>query len=156
MKGRKKTPTKVLQIRGTHRKSRHKEVTPADDTLMVPPGYLPARAAEIFHEIYEKINAVGYADASHSAMLGLLALTLHEIEQLTDTLKDSLSYKITNSAGDILWKARPEQRQRAEAIKRAQSLLSEFCLSAGSAGKINIKTKKNNEENDMAKFETMK
>jgi len=156
MKGRKKTPAKVLQIRGTHRKSRHKEVTPADDTLMVPPGYLPARAAEIFLEIYKKIDVIGYADNSHSDMLGLLSLTLHEIEQLTDTLKDSLSYKITNSSGDVLWKARPEQRQRAEAIKRAQSLLSEFCLSAGSAGKINIKTKKNNEENAWAKFETMK
>ena len=156
MKGRKKTPAKVLQIRGTHRKSRHKDAIPAADTLMVPPGYLPARAKEIFQEIYEKINAVGYADASHSPMLGLLALTLDEIEQLTDTLKDSLSYKITNASGDILWKARPEQRQRAEAIKRAQSLLSEFCLSAGSAGKINIKTKKNNEENAWAKFETMK
>jgi|GEM_PF-3403988 len=150
MKGRKKTPAKVLQIRGTHRKSRHKDAIPAADTLMVPPGYLPARAKEIFQEIYEKINAVGYADASHSPMLGLLALTLDEIEQLTDTLKDSLSYKITNAAGDILWKARPEQRQRSECVKRAQSLLAEFGLSAGSCGKISIKTK-NTEEADVWK-----
>jgi len=155
LKGKKRTPLAVLKLKGTNRKH-HGDAIPAADPTMVAPSYLPARAAEIFLEIYKKIDVIGYADNSHSDMLGLLSLTLHEIEQLTDTLKDSLSYKITNASGDILWKARPEQRQRAEAIKRAQSLLSEFCLSAGSAGKINIKTKKNNEENAWAKFETMK
>ena len=149
MKGKKRTPLAVLKLKGTNRKH-HGDAIPAADPTMVAPSYLPARAAEIFLEIYKKIDVIGYADNSHSDMLGLLSLTLHEIEQLTDTLKDSLSYKITNSAGDILWKARPEQRQRSECVKRAQSLLAEFGLSAGSCGKISIKTK-NTEEADVWK-----
>ena len=152
MKGRKVVPLAIKKMKGTARKH-HKKVKKADDPVMVPPPYLPARAKEIFQDIYKKIDIIGYADASHSDMLGILALTLDEIEQLTEILKESgLSYQITNAAGEQLWKSRPEQKQRAESIRRAQSLLSEFCLSAGSAGKISIKSTKKEEDNPWSRF----
>lgn len=152
MKGRKPTPIQILKLKGTVRKERHKEPLPINDPTMLPPAYLPPRAKAIFMELFRSLEIVGASNACHSDMLGLCALSLYEVETLTEKLKTELSYQVTNAAGDKLWKARPEQKQRAEAIKRAQSLLSEFGLSASSCGKITIKPKEK-ENNQWKQFQ---
>lgn len=139
-KGRKKTPANLKVLKGTYRKDRDNETTGSGSPVMVPPYFLSCRAKEIFNGLYQKIKAMSYSDNSHSDMLGLLALTLEEVELLTETLKDkSLSYETISTAGEKVHKARPEVKQRADAIRRSQSLLSEFGLSATAQGKIAFK-----------------
>jgi P27 family predicted phage terminase small subunit len=138
-KGRKKIPASIHKLKGTFDASRHSE-TPGNenrDPAMVPPDYLPCRAKEIFNELYRIIESLGYSDSSHSNMLALTAITLGEVETLSGALKDKpLSYQTQSTTGDIVWKAMPQVKQRSDAIRRAQSLLAEFGLSASSMNKV--------------------
>jgi len=144
-KGRKKIPANIHKLKGTFDPSRHSE-TPGNenlDTAMVPPNFLSDRAKAIFNELYLIIETLGYSDNSHSNMLALCAITLQEIEVLSEALNGMpLSYKTQSTTGETLWKAMPQVKQRSDAIRRAQSLLAEFGLSASSMAKISKSTDK--------------
>ena len=144
MKGRKTLPTNLKVIKGTYRPCRDdkKNTKGSGDSVMVPPEYLSARAKEVFNGLYLKIDSLKYSESSHSDMLGLLAMTLEEIEILSETLNGEMSYKTISVTGEEVHKARPEVKLRSDAARRAQSLLAEFGLSSASSSKVTAKKEK--------------
>jgi P27 family predicted phage terminase small subunit len=67
----------------------------------------------------------------------MLASRLEEIEALSAVIDDlGRTYSTTATSGDKLMRARPEVALRNEAMRHAQSLLSEFGLTPAARSKV--------------------
>ncbi len=110
--------------------------TTAPKAISVP-DWLSARAKEIFALYATRLNEMGYASASHTEALALLAMRQDEVETHTRVIdKEGTSYKTKSVAGQKILKPRPEVAMRSEAARHLQSLLAEFGLSPSAATKI--------------------
>lgn len=79
----------------------------------------------------------------------MLASRLEEIERLTAVIEDlGHTYTTTATSGDKLVRGRPEVGMRNEAMRHAQSLLSEFGLGPASRSKVSATPER--EENPFA------
>lgn len=115
--------------------------TPSDDKPK-PSRYLCPAAKKIFRELARRLQAQQYASDDHRRMLGLAAMRLHEVEELTKVLDEKgYSYETIGTKGQLMIKTRPEVLQRSDAARHAQSLLAEFGLSPSSAGKVKVPKK---------------
>jgi phage terminase small subunit len=138
MKGRKKTPRAVKALRGTIRRDRTNAAAPEPEAaLPVAPAWLPARAAELFATLTARLATQRLASVSHTEKLALLALRLYQVERYTAVLeREGATYESTGEGGTVMHRARPEEALRNEAMRHAQSLLSDFGLDPASVEKV--------------------
>lgn len=138
MAGRKRLPDHLKVLRGTDQPCRMNPDQPkAAPGVARAPEALSARAAEHFDRLSAILDGMGIASPDDADMLALLASRLEEVEILTAVIEDAgRTYVTTATSGDKLWKARPEVAMRNEAMRHAQSLLSEFGLSPSARSKV--------------------
>lgn len=152
--GRPRVPDYLKVVKGTAQPSRMNKNAPTPSkALPEPPGYLSDRAQEIFREITTICLGLGMASADHSAMQGLIAVRMEEVEILYDLINSpqiGRVYITTNTMGDKVFKSRPEVAQMNSAIRHLQSLLSEFGLSPSAVGKISRTPER--DQNEFAEF----
>lgn len=136
--GRPRRSPQLKIVAGTDRPDREAKV--ADH---VPPGPMiaPADLGEnelrYFGQIVAMLEAEKRASPHHVPAVALLARRQVEIERLSAVIDvEGDTYRTTTPSGDKMIRARPEVAMRAEAMRHAQSLLSELMLTPVSALKI--------------------
>jgi len=139
MAGRKRKPDSLKVIEGTARPDRVNEDAPvAAKGVAVAPAWLSERAAEIFSRLCATLDGMGIASPDDQDNLAMLASRIEEIEICTAVIEDSgRTYEKRDEDGNIqMIRSRPEVGQRNEAMRHAQSLLSEFGLSPAARAKV--------------------
>ena len=150
MAGRKRKPDALKQLAGTAQPCRMNPDAPiASEGEAEPPHWLSERAAEIFDELTAIIDRMGIGSPDDTAMLAMLASRLEEVEVCTAVIEDAgrvYTSESTTSRGDgetvtkSMVRARPEVAMRNEAMRHAQSLLSEFGPSPAARSKVSAVT----------------
>lgn len=134
MAGRKKTPDHLKMISGTARTDRMNPDAPKPNRgISSAPEILSDRGAEIFAGISAILDGMGIASPDDKDALSLLAQRLEQIEVLTVQIEDG-GYTYKTQAG--LVKANPAVGMRSEAMRHAQSLLSDFGLTPAARSKV--------------------
>lgn len=155
MRGRKRIPDETKKVIGTIRPDRMNPNAPTPDPDPPrAPEWLPRRAVEIFAALATRLDLQLLASKSHTEMLALAAMRLHEVEKFTEVLeregytyatkstttqreaKGSKGKQVTKKETKTMMRARPEVALRSEAARHAQSLLAEFGLSPATVGKV--------------------
>ena len=138
MAGRKPLPDYIHEARGTDRPDRKRDRPATSTDPPRPPRWLGKEAKRIFRQIARRLEEMRVASASHTEMLALAAMRLAEVEMYTRQLDElgSSTYETEGTMGQKLVKVRPEVALRSQAARHAQSLLSEFGLSAASLNKV--------------------
>jgi P27 family predicted phage terminase small subunit len=143
MKGRKRTPDHLKVVAGTDQACRmnpHAPVAPA--TLPSAPDWLSARATEIFDGLVATLDQMGIASSADTAVIAMAASRLEEVEITTALVEDNgRTYDTTTEAGGTMHRSRPEVAQRSDAMKHAQSLLSELGLTPAARSKVSASKK---------------
>ncbi|MBN9079658.1 MAG: hypothetical protein BGN87_18410 [Rhizobiales bacterium 65-79] len=146
MAGRKRTPDRLKIVAGTDRPDRMNPTAPKPATdLPEAPEWLSTRGAEIFEQLVTIIGPMGIGSATDTAMLALAASRLEEVEICTAMIEDGGRTFVSNMTyddeGRIVSqqiKGHPAVAQRSEAMRHAQSLLSEFGLSPAARSKVSV------------------
>lgn len=101
---------------------------------MVAPSPLTVRALEHFDRIAAMLEKEGRSSQHFAYTVALLAQRISEIEVLQEILADlGSTYDTVSASGSVMHRARPEVTMRADAMRHAQSLLSELMLSPTAA-----------------------
>lgn len=157
MAGRKKTPDRLKVVAGTARPDRMNPDAPAPNLgIASPPEWLSERAAEVFARLSATLHGMGIASPDDADNLAMLASRLEEVEICTAVIEDAgRTYeKRDPETGEIVMiRSRPEVGQRSEAMRHAQSLLSEFGLSPAARSKVSAG--KREEENPFAALDKL-
>lgn len=151
----KRTPDHLKIIKGTARPDRMNANAPASNIgTPEPPAWLSERASELFMQHVVILQGMGIASPDDQTALALLASRIEEIEICTAVIEDAgRTYSTTATSGDKLVRARPEVAMRNEAMRHAQSLLSEFGLTPATRSKVSAG--KPQEENPFAALDRM-
>lgn len=151
----KRTPDHLKIIKGTARPDRMNTNAPASNIgTPEPPVWLSERASELFMQHVVILQGMGIASPDDQTALALLASRIEEIEICTAVIEDAgRTYSTTATSGDKLVRARPEVAMRNEAMRHAQSLLSEFGLTPATRSKVSAG--KPQEENPFAALDRM-
>ncbi|MFV0420597.1 P27 family phage terminase small subunit [Oleidesulfovibrio sp.] len=153
--GRKPKPQPLKVIQGTARKDRVNKLAP-DMPTGVPgePSMLPEGARKYYADLIAILEPLKLLYSAHPHMLGMLAMRLNEIDELTRIITEEGpiydSEKWTRDDDGVmhrtlLKKSHPAVNQRSEAMRHAQSLLAEFGLSPAAVSKV---TALNNSESN--------
>ncbi|MEN3213599.1 P27 family phage terminase small subunit [Methylorubrum populi] len=141
MAGRKRKPDALKQLAGTAQPCRMNPDAPiAREGEAEAPEWLSERAAEIFGELTTITGGMGISSPDDTAMLALLASRLEEVEVCTAVIEDLGRVYISESKTGTMVRGRPEVAMRNEAMRHAQSLLSEFGLSPAARSKVSAVT----------------
>lgn len=106
------------------------------------PGWLTKRGAEIFDGLVALLDEMGLASSADTQVITLCASRIEEIEITTAMVEDNgRVYETTNDSGQTMARSRPEVAQRSDAMRHAQSLLSELGLTPAARSKVSV-TKK--------------
>lgn len=153
MAGRKRKPDQLKLVEGTARPDRmNPDAPPANRGLASPPEWLSERAVEIFQNLSVILDGMGIASPDDVHALALLASRQEEIEICTAVIEDGgRTYAQMNDDGSVkMMRARPEVAMRNEAMRHAQSLLTDFGLTPAARSKVSAG--KAPEENPFAAF----
>lgn len=133
--GRKKIPDHLKVLSGTARADRMSPDTPiAASGVADAPAWLSDRASELFAQLSASLLGMGIASPDDVHALSILASRLEEIELMTAILEDTGR---TYDHGDNgMKRAQPEVAMRNEAMRHAQSLLTEFGLTPAARSKV--------------------
>lgn len=137
--GRKKTPDHLKMISGTAQKCRMNEDAPAANPgVAVAPAWLSERAAELFSQLSATLLGMGIASPDDEVALAMLSSRIEEVELMTAAIEDGgRVYEQKDESGNVrMRRAAPEVGLRNEAMRHAQSLLSEFGLTPASRAKV--------------------
>ncbi len=138
-KGRKAAPTHLKALRGTLRARDNQNPPQAATGTPAPPDWLSDRASEIFNALCAKLLGMGVLSPDHVDALSLLASRIEEVEILTIALEDGgRTYQTKTRDGSVMHRSRPEVGQRNEAMRHAQSLLSDFGLNPSAMSKVTV------------------
>ncbi|MGY2051693.1 phage terminase small subunit P27 family [Methylobacterium sp. JK268] len=142
MAGRKRVPDAIKQLAGTAQPCRMNPDAPTPaEGVPQPPDWLSDRAAAIFRDLAAITDRMRVASPDDVAMMALLASRLEEIEVCTAVIEDlGRVYQTVSNTGATLHRARPEVGMRNEAMRHAQTLLSEFGLSPAARSKVSATT----------------
>ncbi|MBB6011888.1 P27 family predicted phage terminase small subunit [Aquamicrobium lusatiense] len=148
MAGRKRTPDHLKVVAGTDRPDRMNPDAPKPAASMPEaPDWLSARGAEIFDQLVAIVGAMGIGSSSDAAMLALASSRLEEVEICTAMIEDggrtfvsNVTYDDQGRVASQQIKGHPAVAQRSEAMRHAQSLLSEFGLSPAARSKVSVNT----------------
>lgn len=153
MKGRKRKPTHMNLVEMTARKDRQNknEPRPAPDLPTAPFCPVLPRCSVLFGMIVGWLQRMGLASSSDTVAISLLAMRLEEIEQCAENIQangsayakiELIEVPVPDNPGKTavkaqeVWKSNPAVAQRAEAMRHAQSLISEFGLSPAARAKV--------------------
>lgn len=140
MAGRKAIPDKLKLVTGTARPHRvNQDAPPANPGIAVAPEWLSVRAAELFAQLSATLLGMGIASPDDQSALALLASRLEEVELMTAVIEDAgrIYEQRDPETNDLrMIRARPEVAMRNEAMRHAQSLLSEFGLTPSARSKV--------------------
>lgn len=141
--GRKRKPDHLKIVSGTAQPCRINADAPVPPTtLPVPPGWLTVRGAEIFHALVAILDEMGIASSADTQIITLCASRIEEIEITTALVEDSgRTYETVSESGCSMFRSRPEVSQRNEAMRHAQSLLSELGLTPSARSKVSAMKK---------------
>jgi P27 family predicted phage terminase small subunit len=153
-KGRKKKPDKFKVLQGTFRADRaNPEAPEADEEKLNPPAWLPAYCIDRFNDIKARIGVFGLDSSSWTEAAAMIAIRIDELEACTRIIEaEGRTYKSEVSATDmiigldgipytpvkVMVKSHPAVKQRNEAMRHLQSLLSEFGLTPASLSKVSV------------------
>lgn len=154
MAGRKSIPDHIKLVKGTAKKHRMNADAPATNAgIPAPPEWLSERAIEIFYRLSAILSSMGVASPDDEAALAILASRMEEIELCTAFIEDNgRTYERRDESGALIMaRARPEVGMRSEAMRHAQSLLSEFGLTPSARSKVSAG--KPGEDNPFAALE---
>ena len=139
MAGRKSIPDHIKLVKGTARKHRMNADAPAPNVgTPTPPEWLSERAIEIFYRLTAILSGMGVSSPDDEAALAILASRMEEVELCTAFIEDhGRTYERRDESGALIMaRARPEVGMRSEAMRHAQSLLSEFGLTPAARSKV--------------------
>ena len=156
MVGRKRLPAALKKIRGTYDASRDEPILPQTifGAIPAPPTWLNLRASEIFRDVASISCKMKVMSAEDTNTMALLALSLWEVEELTEQI-ESVGYTVVseNRSGGTMQRINPLVTQRNDAIRRSQSLLSDFGLSPAARSKVTMN--KEIEDNPFSTLESL-
>jgi P27 family predicted phage terminase small subunit len=134
----KRKPDNLKIVSGTARPDRmNPDAPPANVGVAVAPEWLSERAEKLLCKLSATLLGMGIASPDDQAALAILAIRLEEIEICTGIIEDTgRTYSTTATSGDKLVRARPEVAMRNEAMRHAQSLLSDFGLTPSARSKV--------------------
>lgn len=140
MKGRKRKPDHLKVVSGTDQRCRVNDAAPTAPTgLPVAPEMLTKRGAEIFDGLVALLEEMGIASSADTSVIMLCASRLEEVEITTALVEDNgRTYTTVNESGTEMVRARPEVAMRSDAMKHAQSLLSELGLTPAARSKVSV------------------
>lgn len=150
MAGRPKKPTKIKELTGTIRPHRQNAEEP-DGTEGWPslPSFLSERGAEIFAETCRAMESMGTLAVEWGDVIASYAASQEEVEIYSAALvAHGRIYETTTQTGDTMFRPRPENALRSDAMKRAQTFRAELGL--GPASKSRVSVGKKNESNPYA------
>lgn len=154
--GRKRKPDHLKVLSGTDQPCRMNpdQPSPASGVAVAPP-WLSERAAEIFSRLSSSLLGMGVSSPDDVDNLAMLASRLEEVEICTVVIEDAgRTYEKRDADGNLqMIRSRPEVGQRNEAMRHAQSLLSEFGLSPAARAKVTAG--KAEEENPFAALDKL-
>lgn len=138
MRGRKRKPDHLKVIAGTDQACRMNPEAPvAPTTLPIAPEWLTKRAAELFDGLVAILDEMGIASSADMQVIALCASRLEEVEITTALVEDNgRTFETVNESGSTMYRSRPEVAQRNEAMRHAQSLLSELGLTPAARSKV--------------------
>lgn len=147
--GRRRKDPALTDLSGTTRKDRQNQIAgPATSALMIAPMHLSDLAQLYFGSIVKILEEQQRADAHYSEHVALLAQRLEQIERYQAVLAIDGDTFVSESAKAIgkgdnvrvvitrMVRARPEVAMLSDAMRHAQSLLSELMLNPAAALRI--------------------
>jgi len=103
----------------------------------VAPEWLDEASMSYFRQIVAILERQNRASPDHQDTITNAALALGEIYECSVIIADwGRSYETVNGQGGTMVRPRPEVAQRSDAMRRAQSCLSELGLTPASVGKV--------------------
>jgi P27 family predicted phage terminase small subunit len=139
--GRTSKPTHLKIISGTLRPHRENDAEPvAAGGWPETPSWLSHAAAVIFMDTCGRMATLGTLSVEWSDAIADYASCLDEVRRATAIIEDlGATYASETKAGGTMFRARPEVGQRADAMRRAQSLRAELGLGPASKSKVSAK-----------------
>ena len=135
-RGRKKIPDNLKVVAGTDRSDRINENQPVPTPGVAGvPEVLSERGAELFSQLSGILDGLGIASPDDVHALTMVAQRLEQVEVLTTMIEDS-GYTYKTDAG--LVKGNPAVGMRSDAMRHAQSLLSDFGLNPAARSKVSV------------------
>lgn len=156
--GAKVLPMNEKIAKGTFRKHRQKAIPLPSEKLPIPPSWLNRRAKSIFRLMVKRIGEITVASMTHTESISILCSRLEEVQRLTKYLDENgSSYeKMGINREGIEFTlgvyARPEVKQRTDAIRHLHALLLEFGLTPSSLGRVKPKGDKGKVKNEFEGF----
>lgn len=136
-KGRKTEPLHLKALKGTLRARDNKDQPKVSEGIPTPPDWLSERSSEIFSTLCGTLLGMRVLSPDHVNALSLLASRLEDVEVLSIVIEDGgRTYQTETRDGAIMHRARPEVAMRNEAMRHAQSLLSDFGLNPSAMSKV--------------------
>lgn len=136
--GAKAKPLALAILQGNPgRKKLNLDQPPCSPLEAQPLQFLNDRQQFWFRYYANAIADLGLNSATYEAVLTAAALRTDEIETCGYILeKEGMSYPTETQNGSTIWKMRPEQAQRNEALRHLHSLLAELGLTPSSINRI--------------------
>ena len=148
MKGRKRTPEHIKEVKGTTRPDRANPDAPqpAFDSPM-PPMWLNRKGVEYFGVLRTRLEPMGLSSSSDTELIAVTADRMAEIDELQAVIaKEGRFFEVN---GQI--RSHPAVGQLNEARRHLHSLLTEFGLSPASRAKVS-KPKADEKQNRFARL----
>jgi P27 family predicted phage terminase small subunit len=133
LKGRKRTPDHIKEVKGTSRPDRANPDAPQPAfDLPMPPMWLNRKGVEYFGVLRTRLEMVGLATSTDTELVAVAADRMAEIDELHAVIaKEGRFFEVN---GQI--RSHPAVGQLNEARRHLQSLLTEFGLSPASRAKV--------------------
>ncbi|MEM8986434.1 MAG: P27 family phage terminase small subunit [Pseudomonadota bacterium] len=108
-----------------------------ENVLPPAPTWLSKRGGLIYGALTRIFEERGLATRDDGFMLGILASRIEEIETATAVIEaEGTTYETRGFDGAVIRRPRPEVAQRNDALRHAQSLLSEFGMSPSARSRM--------------------
>lgn len=144
MAGRKRKPTHLHLVDGTHRKDRHGD--PASEVQAEPakgleaPGYIDENARRVWAELIPQLEGLGVlarVDRHTVACFCIAVSTVEAAERKIDEL--GITVETFNEAGQLTGiKKNPAVTVRDAALREVRAYAAEFGLSAASRARLTV------------------
>ena len=135
--GRRK-PREMKKLAGTLQPCRDNPGEPLRSAgTPAAPDWFGEIEAAYFAQVVLAMDGQHRASPDDALVIALAALALAEVHECSVMVADyGRTYETTNSQGGKMIRPRPEVSQRADAMRRAQSALSQLGLTPASVGKV--------------------
>lgn len=133
MAGRKRTSDDLKLLKGTHRKDRESRASILQSRKQLePPPWLPEDCKQHFQSLSSALEELGLNSSTYGVLVSIASIRLGEISEINDLLKND---SLVNEGANFP-RSNPLVKQRAEALRHLQSLLSEFGLTPTALSRI--------------------